>query len=181
MNVTNEDQVLSEGTTTGHREPALWAATIDDQKPKPRQKQGLCKQLREVTAGARPNLGIREAQELKELIADYQDVFETKSDDHWRAEKVYHRTDTGDAQPICQPPLRLPLAKQAEVNDLLEDMRSKGVTEELDSPWPVVLVGEKDASFRFCIDYRRLNDVTKKDCVPLPRIVDTLDMLAGAK
>jgi hypothetical protein len=35
MNVTNQDQVLSEGTTIGHGEPAMWAATISDQKPEP--------------------------------------------------------------------------------------------------------------------------------------------------
>ena len=71
------------------------------------------------------------------------------------AQKVYHRINTGDAQPIRQPPHRLPLVKQAEVNALLEDMKSKGVTEESDSPWlsPVVLVWKKDCSLRFCVDY----------------------------
>jgi hypothetical protein len=65
---------------------------------------------------------------------------------------------------------------------MLEDMKSKGVIEESDSPWssPVVLVRKKDGNLLFCVDYRRLN-VTKKDCFPLPRIDDTLDTLAGAK
>ena len=64
----------------------------------------------------------------------------------------------------------------------MEDMKSKGVIEKSYSLWssPVVLV-RKDGGLRFCVDYRRLNGVTKKDCFPLPRIDDTLDTLAGAK
>jgi hypothetical protein len=80
----------------------MWAAVIDDRKPEPRRKQGLWKQLKEVITGARRNLGRREAQALEEFIADYQDVFETKSGDHRRTEKVYHRIVTGDARPIRQ-------------------------------------------------------------------------------
>ncbi len=50
------------------------------------------------------------------------------------------------------------------------------------SPWasPVVLVGKKDGSVRFCVDYRKLNLLTKKDVYPLPRIDDSLSAL-GAK
>ena len=32
---------------------------------------------------------------------------------------------------------------------------------------------------RFCINYRQLNNITKKDSYPIPRIEDTLDMLYG--
>ena len=86
MNVTNEDQVLSEVTTIGHGELAVWAETIEDQEPEPRQNKQFSKQLREMIAGVRPNPSIREAQALEELIADYQDIFETKGCEHGRTE-----------------------------------------------------------------------------------------------
>ena len=88
MNVTDQDQVLSGGTFIGHGQPAIWAATIDNQKPGPRWKQGLGPELRGVMAGARPNLSIREAQAEEELLVDYQDVFGTGSGDHGRTESV---------------------------------------------------------------------------------------------
>jgi hypothetical protein len=63
-------------------------------------------------------------------------------------------------------------------------MADGGIIEPCHGPWsfPVVLIHKpKDNSIRFCIDYRRLNDVTIKDSHPLPRIDDTLDALSGAK
>ena len=62
-------------------------------------------------------------------------------------------------------------------------MQRQGVIEPSYGPWSssTVLVRKKDGSTRFCVDYRRLNDVTKKDCHPLPWIDTILDSLAGAQ
>ena len=43
------------------------------------------------------------------------------------------------------------------------------------------MVKKKDGTLRFCIDFRKLNDVTTKDAQPMPRIDDTLEALKGAK
>ena len=75
---------------------------------------------------------------------------------------VTHQTDTGSSPPILQPMPRLPLHKRAEADTLLKDMFKKGVIEPSSSPWtpPIVLVKKKDGATRFCVDYRKLNEMT---------------------
>jgi hypothetical protein len=87
-----------------------------------------------VAEAARPHLSNGEFQELEELLADYNDIFAVASEDHGLTNKVYHHTDTGDARQIRQPPRRLPLAKQEQVREMLDDMQRCGVIEESDSP-----------------------------------------------
>jgi hypothetical protein len=141
------------------------------------------KELRGIVSGARPNLNNNEANVLEEFIAKFLNVFTTNSGEYKRTDQGYHRIDTGDTNPIHQPPSRLSVAKQAKVNGMLEDMKKRGYIEEMSSPWssPVVLVRKKNLDLLISVDYRRLNDVTKKGCFPLPRIDDTLDTLAGGK
>jgi len=44
-----------------------------------------------------------------------------------------------------------------------------------------MFVKKKDVKLRLCVDYRELNDITKKDRYPLPLIGEALDRLQGAK
>ena len=62
-------------------------------------------------------------------------------------------------------------------------MLDQGAIQHSDIPWssPVVLVKKKVGSARFCIDYRKVNEVTRKDAYPLPQVENTLDTLGGLK
>ena len=96
---------------------------------------------------------------------------------------VRRQIHTGDHPPIKQRPRREPLGMQGAVKEELEKMLKKGIIEPSNSAWasPIVLVRKRDGSIRFCIDYRKLNEITKKDAYPLPRIEDNLDALAGSR
>jgi hypothetical protein len=67
-----------------------------------------------VVTAAKPNLTDGEFQELKKLLAEYENIFAGDDEDYGRTNKVYHRIDTEDARPIRQPPRRIPLAKLAK-------------------------------------------------------------------
>ncbi|KAG5885995.1 hypothetical protein JTB14_025389 [Gonioctena quinquepunctata] len=106
--------------------------------------------------------------QTKRFSQKYQDILIGQGKGG-RTNVVQHKTDTGGARPIRQSARRLPLAKKEEADKIVSDMGKEGVIEPSDSPWssPVVLVKKKDGSTRFCVDYRQLNNVTKKDSYPL--------------
>jgi len=92
---------------------------------------------------------------------------------------VLHRIDTGDATPIKQQPRRLPLFAAGVADQCMEEMKKAGVIVPCngeDTEWasPIVLVKKSDGTTRFCVDFRRLNQVTRKSAHPVPRTDDTL-------
>ena len=124
-----------------------------------------------------------ELRELSETLQEHHKVFALEEDEHGETGLAQFSIDTGDAQPIRQPPRRIPFAARQEISKQLSTMLRTGVIQPSRSPWasPVVLVRKKDGSLRFCIDYRPLNSVTKPDLFPLPRIDDLLDQLGKSK
>ncbi len=80
-------------------------------------------------------------------------------------------------------PYRLPEHKKKVVQSELEAMLEMGVIEESRSDWvsPIVLVPKTDGSVRFCVDYRKVNAVSKFDAYPMPRVDELLDRLGTAR
>lgn len=126
-----------------------------------------------------PSLSASERNILLQTLLKYSDVFDKKLG---HTNVISHKIDTGDAAPIRQYPRRLPYALREETDNQVTDMLQQGVIQPSHSPWasPIVLVKKKDGTFRFCIDYRKLNAVTQRDAHPLPRVDDLLDALQGS-
>ena len=118
-------------------------------------------------------------EQLAQFLLKSDDVFSLDDSDLGRTSLVCHSVDTGDHPPIKQPPRRIPFAQREVVSKMIEDMQQKGIVQPSTSAWasPIVLVPKKDNTYRFCVDYRKVNAATNRDVDPLPRIDDILDIL----
>ena len=127
-------------------------------------------------------LSDKQQTELRKVLSKYSDVFAQSDSDLGRTDLLEHAIDTQGHAPIFQRPYRVPEAQRKVIETHVKDMAHRGVIRPPKSPWssPVVLVGKKDGSTRFCVDFRKVNAVTRKDVYPLPRIDETLDTLGGA-
>ena len=145
-----------------------------------KQEKGRISKLFEVLKTDESNLTADEAGLLKELIREYSDIFALDSTELGTTDLVTHSIDTGDSHPICQPLRRIPFALQRTVEEMVQKMMAQGVIQNSNSPWasPVVLIKKKDGSHCFCMDYRRLNAITKMDVFPLLCVDDMLDVLS---
>ena len=110
-------------------------------------------------------------------------MFATLNGDLGVTHLVEHSIDTGNATPIKQAPHRPAFAKREVAETEIKRMLKEDIIEPSNGPWesPVVLVTKKDGSVQFCIDFRKVNCVTRKDAYPLPRIIDCLDTLGGSE
>ncbi|XP_066939693.1 uncharacterized protein [Macrobrachium rosenbergii] len=121
-----------------------------------------------------------EQRSLKKLVFNYKELF---SDVPGRTSVLEHDVDVGNATPVKQSPYRLNPFKNEVVAKEVDYMLKHDLIEPSQSPWssPVVLVKKSDGDFRLCFDYRKLNELSKSDCYPLPRIEDCIDRMGKAK
>ena len=125
-----------------------------------------------------------ERAKVEELLQSHGSVFSTSKYDLGRTDVVKHTIQTRPGtRPIKQRPYRHGPAQEEEIERQVKELAEHGLICEGLGAWssPVVLVQKKDKSWRFCVDYRKLNEVSQKDAYPLPRIDDSLDALGGSK
>ncbi len=89
----------------------------------------------------------------------------------------------GNAKPIKQHPYRLNPRKREVIKGEVDYLLKHGMAVPSQSPWssPCLLVPKPDSTFRFCTDYRKVNNITKPDSFPLPRIEDCVDKVGSAR
>ena len=125
------------------------------------------------------HLPLVQRKELAEVITQYREVF---PDVPSKTKLIEHDVDVGDSAPIKQHPYRVSPMKKELLDKEVQYMLKNDIIEESQSNWssPCILVPKHDGGFRFCTDFRKVNDKTKSDSFPIPRIADCIDQIGNA-
>jgi len=117
------------------------------------------------------------------LIKGNCDLFAQTDAELGHTDTVKMTINTGQHPPIRLRPYRTQLNNRKVIDKAIDEMLEAKVIERSRSAWsfPVVIVGKKDGSKRFCVDFRRLNKVTKSNSYPLPVIDDILALLGKSR
>ena len=155
----------------------------ETQSPDIEDSNLLPEHLKSLLDGTSPKIKVETRQGVKDTLIEFQNAWLPPEGRLGRYGKTKHVVDTEANRPVKLPPRRYPLAQRDVVDKELDKMVEADIIEPSSSPWAsnVVLVKKKDGSVRFCVDFRKLNAVTKKDAYPLPHIGDSLDALSGSR
>jgi hypothetical protein len=133
----------------------------------------VSKGFKKYVDGKLAHLSRAEKEVIEPVLIKYAGIFHDDEDNDFRSTNVVvHKIETGDATPIKKVPYKTPFALRGEMNRQVQKMLDKGVISASHSPWssPVVLVPKKSGTgvpkYRFCVDFRALNAITKYDSYP---------------
>ncbi|CAM4634288.1 unnamed protein product [Caretta caretta] len=125
-------------------------------------------------------LGHMQRQQIKELCTSYTPTFSATPG---LTERAYHSIDTGNARPIKVQPYRVSPQAKTAIEQEIQGMLQMGVICPSGSAWasPVVLIPKPSGEICFCVDYCKLNAVTRPDNYPMPHTDELLEKLGWAQ
>lgn len=129
------------------------------------------------------HLKCSEKEIIKNALRNFPKLFSMDEGDIGFLPQIEHTIPTGDSLPVQTRQWRLPEEAKRVIREECNTMLQNDVIEPSSSPWlsPVVLVKKPDNSYRFCVDYRKVNELTIADSYPLPLIQEILDSFGTAK
>ena len=128
-------------------------------------------------------LSSEETEKIKPLFEKWQNVFSKGPLDLRHTNVVEHGINLSNATPFKDPFRSISPSLIEDVREHLNEMLELSAIRESQSPFSsnVVIVRKKDGSIRYCMDYRKLNSRTIRDAYAIPRIQDSLQLLASSK
>ena len=123
-------------------------------------------------------------QKLRTFLQKNKDVFSPTLKNLCKTDLYHHTIETLSGE----GPVRLPFYRQGShlkqvAQEMVDEMLEQDIISPSNSVWhsPIVLIKKGDNSYRFAVDYRKLNKITKSTAHPLPRLDSIFDAIGSAK
>jgi hypothetical protein len=121
--------------------------------------------------------------DIQGLFKEFVDIFTVPTQLPPARQFDHHIPLVLGAVPVNSKPYRYSPFHKDEIERQVTALLQAGLIIPSSSPFasPVLLVKKKDGTWRFCVDYRRLNDLTIKNRFPMPMVEEILEELVGTK
>ena len=183
MNMSRSPQTIQINTVIGEAEgvgedelllTGLETSPTNEAKKRDRPGDGLDQ--------SKTTLDDKQMDIFRELVNEFSDCIAETIAELGRTSLVKHVIETEpDAGPVRSRPYPIPQGLKAEVKKQIDQMLEKGMIEMASGHWssPIVLIKKKDGSYRFCVDYRKLNRITKTQSMCLSSIESAMEIMHG--
>ena len=118
------------------------------------------------------NLNSEEADKVYEMLMEVRESLSDGNHDIGKAKVEPHRIELTRETPIWQKPRNFSEPVNQEIESQCQELLASDILEYSDSNWssPVVPVRKSDGSLRLCVDYRKVNQITKTEKFPMPNL-----------
>jgi hypothetical protein len=181
MNLSEETVGLEQGEVLGEVDEVKETQDLKSQEPERVAVRALV--LGETKLNLNPDLTMEQRDKLIRLLTEYADRFAWDRSQIGKTNVCELEIPLLDSTPVHQPPYRVSHREREIIRSQVDQMLQKNVIRPSRSQYasPVVLVKKKEGEWRFCVDYRKLNEKVVSNQYPLPLIDDILTYLNGCK
>ena len=127
--------------------------------------------------------GNLEADRLRDIEEWSNDFKETLTEEPGLTNLVEFTLDTEDEEPIAQRPYLTPMSLKEGVDTEIDWLLDKRYIQKSKSPWssPIVTVRKPNGKVRLCVDFKKINLITRPMTFFMPKIEQVIEAVGRAK
>ena len=185
VNPNNYDITLRENTKIGKFETNFQIIHEIENNIKPKDftmEKSMVSAKSPITYNIESSLTPEQHKIVENFLNSYRDIFAKDLSELSRTHLVKHKIQLMSDKPIQKPPYRTSPMERRSMEKQVKEMLEAGIIRESHSPYssPVVMIKKPNGTMRFCVDWRELNAITKRDSYPLPRVEDLMSAFTGS-
>ncbi|CAG2184771.1 TRMT2A [Mytilus edulis] len=186
LNPTNEDIVIKANSPISKvwKSPTKPICALDNKSKSDVQFQDPIKEALNLNVTIdSDNITKEQHQKLLKLIGSNRNVFAKDASELGKTDLHYHNIETTNEAPVRSKRFQYSPKMQEIMETQIKNLKENDIIEESMSPYhsSVILVKKPNNTYRFVLDFRKLNEVTKKVSFSIPKIEEVVDTVGYSR